>query len=111
MEQHITPKLLREYAQRIAIQPPGAQDPQDWHEMTNLFARAFDHSAAEIERLTAEVAVRDRALEYAVEDQLILHERLYGKDAKGRGTLKLYMDQGRNHAGLGIRAQEAADAS
>ncbi len=63
MDQHITPKLLQEYAQRIAIQPPGAQDPQDWDEMTTMFARAFNAAAAEIERLNSEVAVRDRALD------------------------------------------------
>lgn len=74
MDQHITPKLLREYAQRIAIQPPGAQDPQDWDEMTTMFARAFNAAAAEIERLNSEVAVRDRALATACLDITGYHE-------------------------------------
>ena len=74
MDQHITPKLLREYAQRIAIQPPGAQDPQDWDEMTTMFARAFNAAAAEIERLTAELEVRDRALATACLDITGYHE-------------------------------------
>ena len=68
MDQHITPKLLQEYAQRIAIQPPGAQDPQDWAEMTTMFARAFRAAAARIAQLEAEVQVRDRALAREIDE-------------------------------------------
>jgi len=68
MSDQITPKLLAEYARRIRVQPPGAQDPQDWGEMTDLFGRAFDAAAARIAELEREIAVRDRALRNAIRD-------------------------------------------
>jgi hypothetical protein len=64
-ETPITPKLLQEYARRLLVQPPGVHDPQDWDEMTTMFARAFNAAAARIEELDREVQVRDRALALA----------------------------------------------
>lgn len=73
MSEPVTPNLMQEYAHRLLVQPPGAQDPQDWAEMTTMFARAFN-AAAEIERLNSEVAVRDRALATACLDITGYHE-------------------------------------
>lgn len=105
MDQHITPKLLREYAQRIAIQPPGAQDPQDWDEMTTMFARAFNAAAAEIERITAEVAVRDRALEEACKTRPLLLCNTPGAGDCRHQTAEFYMQIAREAL---AREQEAA---
>ncbi len=65
MSEPVTPNLMQEYAHRLLVQPPGAQDPQDWAEMTTMFARAFRAAAARIAQLEAEVQVRDRALALA----------------------------------------------
>lgn len=56
MSDLITPERLREFAFRIAVQPAGNHDPQDWAEMTDMFERAFRAAADKIDRLAADNA-------------------------------------------------------